>query len=382
MLVIHTIELLRPRLYGPRFRDGSVALDVLPDLHALGKLIKEVAKWYYMQDHPARKRLPSRFFEDVVLKLSDIADGSAIPVIQLTTTEDNLLPGLPGRHDELFESSVQCVIRTIASDQVPLDLPKERTVPTHLLDFFNVIGRNLHADEYMELQGGGHHPATARLDQESRITLLQRSQVREVTKEIGLRGRVSEVDRDRMSFELHTMQGKIKGPLANHYQDTILEALRQYQEGTHVQVHGVCKFSWQDRVLDFQSIDEIELLDPLDVPTRLEELQDLSEGWHQGQGQILDPKGLEWLSQQFVRYFPPETPLPYTYPTLEGGVRMEWTEGDLNCILEIDLEDHSGSWLWFDSQSEAGDDGGIDMDKEEDWVWLATGLLSKLTTSS
>ena len=115
------------------------------------------------------------------------------------------------------------------------------------------------------------------------------------------------------------------------------------------------------------------MLDPLDVPTRLQALQELSEGWHEGQGQILDPKGLEWLTQQFVRHFPPEAPLPYTYPTLEGGVRMEWTEGDLNCILEVDLEDHSGSWLWFDSQSEAGGEGGIDMDKEKDWKMAGEG---------
>ena len=315
---MHTIELLRPRLYGPRFIDGSVALDVLPDLHALGKLIREVAKWYYMQDHPERQRLPIRFFEDVDLKLAAIDKGSAIPIIQLTTLEDGRLPGLPGQHEELFESSVQCVIRTIASDQVSLDSPKERTVPPHLLDFFNVIGRNLHANEYMELQGV-KHPATARLDQEARISLLQRSQVREFTKETCLQGCVSEVDQDRMSFELHTIQGmKVKGPLANPYQDIILEALQRYHEGISVQVHGVCRFSWQDRLLDFQSIDEVDWLDSLDVPTRLRELQDLSEGWHEGQGQILDPKGLEWLAQQFVRHFPHEAPLPFTFPHPRG----------------------------------------------------------------
>ena len=154
-------------------------MDVLPDLHALSKLIEEVAKWQYKQDHPERQRLPDRFLEDVDLKLAAIHEGSAIPVIRLTTSEDRCLPGVPGRYDELFESSVQCVIRTIASYQISLDPPKERMVPTHLLDYFNTIGRNLHADEYMELQGA-EHTAPARLDEEARMTLFQRSQIREV----------------------------------------------------------------------------------------------------------------------------------------------------------------------------------------------------------
>ena len=57
------------------------------------------------------------------------------------------------------------------------------------------------------------------------------------------------MDRDRMSFELHTIEGiKVKGPLANPYQDTILEALQQYHEGIHVQVHGDCRLNRQGRI--------------------------------------------------------------------------------------------------------------------------------------
>ena len=60
---------------------------------------------------------------------------------------------------------------------------------------------------------------------------------------------------------------------------------------------------------------------------------------------------------------------------------MEWAEGDLNCILEVDLVDHSGTWLWFNSQSDAGSEADINLDKEKDWTWLARELLSNLGTS-
>ena len=373
------IELLRPRLHGPRFEDGAVALDFLQDLHALGQLIKEVVKWCYMQDHPQRQRLPRHFIEDVDLKIADIIKGSATPVIRLTTFGP-LLSNFPVQHEERFDEAVQCIIRTIDTWQDPPDPLAERLVPPALLTRFKDIGRNLHADEYMELQGV-RHPLKAQLDQEARQTLLERSQEDGFIKGLSIRGNISAVDRSRGSFELHTLHGKkVKGPLTGSYQDIILEALRQYNEGAPVQIQGPCRFDRQNRNVGFQSIGKVAWLDPLDVPARLHEFQTLSDGWYEGHGLAPKQKGLDWLSRQFDQYFSPQAPLPYTYPTPEGGVRLEWTLGDANCVLEVDLEDHSGSWLWFDLQSDAEDEASINMEEEEAWTWLATELQSKLVT--
>ena len=79
------VEFLRPRLCGKRFEGGGIPLEVLKDLSVLEDMLKDVAKWRFLQDHPERKRIPKGFAVDVELKLSDVAVGSTVPVITFKT---------------------------------------------------------------------------------------------------------------------------------------------------------------------------------------------------------------------------------------------------------------------------------------------------------
>ena len=94
------------------------------------------------------------------------------------------------------------------------------------------------------------------------------------------------------------------------------------------------------------------LLDPLDVPPRLDEFRNMSDGWLEGDGQAPEHTGLDWLSASFERHYPKDIPLPHTYPTPGGGVEMEWSFGPQSVILEIDLEEQLGDWLRFDKESD------------------------------
>ena len=88
------------------------------------------------------------------------------------------------------------------------------------------------------------------------------------------------------------------------------------------------------------------------IATRLDEFRDMRNGWMEGEGSAPSHAGLDRLADSFTRHFPNEAPLPYAYPTEDGGIRMEWPQDDNALILEVDIEAHKGEWLRFSRSSE------------------------------
>jgi hypothetical protein len=75
----------------------------------------------------------------------------------------------------------------------------------------------------------------------------------------------------------------------------------------------------------------------MDIDPRLEELAHLSDGWLNGEGRAPERAALLRLAQTFDEHYAPNLPLPYLYPTAEGGVQAEWTMGAWDVSLEITL---------------------------------------------
>ena len=120
---------------------------------------------------------------------------------------------------------------------------------------------------------------------------------------------------------------------------------------------------------------------PLDVPARLAEFRELENGWADGMqiagdqgsnyGKAPAPDGLHWLSGAFERHYPDDIPLPYAYPTPEGGVQLEWSLGTIEIDLEIDLQEHKAEWHCLDFGANVSDLRNLDLDNPKDWSWLA-----------
>ena len=124
-----------------------------------------------------------------------------------------------------------------------------------------------------------------------------------------------------------------------------------------------------------QSAGRSHLLDPLDVPSRLDEFREMSDGWLEGDGRAPDHAGLDWLSASFERHYPKDIPLPHSYPTPEGGVEMEWSFGSQSVILEIDLEKRLGDWLRFDKESDEEDNYTLALsDNGSGWERIAAEI--------
>ena len=67
------------------------------------------------------------------------------------------------------------------------------------------------------------------------------------------------------------------------------------------------------------------------------ELSQLKGGWLNGKGRAIDRNALNALVKAFGKHFDHSLPLPYLYPTAEGGVQAEWTIGDCEISLEFAL---------------------------------------------
>ena len=371
-----SIELLRPELHGSRFKTGSISLEFLSDLSALGQLIKDVAKWHFLEENPDRRRLPRGFNDRADLKLTKIDVGSSIPVIELSTSEHPTHDDSPMYH-KLFEAAVKDIVSTInAAGQNGRASPNGH-IPAHYLAHFNGIGRNLRDDESMDLHIP-HSQISARLDQTKRRELLERSRVRVRTEETTLRGSVPEVDQDRMSFEFQLSDGtKIQAPLPEQHHTAIMDATRQFRTGTRILIRGIGMYDQRNRLMSLQSVNDVNLLDPLDVADRLDDFRALQDGWLEEGASAPNHDGLDWLATVFDRYFPPVGIPPHTFPTYDGGIRMEWSHENHRFILEIDLETRSGEWLWFDRTSDQEHEEQLNLDQRTSWEWVASEIVHK-----
>ena len=72
-----------------------------------------------------------------------------------------------------------------------------------------------------------------------------------------------------------------------------------------------------------ETAEHVNIRDPLDISARLDDLRLMKNGWLEGNGLAPPHEGLDWLSRAFDDHYPKNLPLPYLYPTEEGGVQAD-----------------------------------------------------------
>ena len=204
-----------------------------------------------------------------------------------------------------------------------------------------------------------------------------------MAKKIAIRGQVTELDQDRMTFKLQPIHGhkKVSGPIPEQHCDTFLKAFNGAKDATRVLIEGVPEdvgaHTPQDGLLALKSVERVALLHPLDFHASLDEFRNLQDGWHEGDGKAPPHSGLDWLSDAFRRGYPADIPLPYTSPTFEGGVLCEWAIGQFRFEIEIDLDSRKAEWLWYDKKTnifEDYEDKILNLDDPGAWVWMANRI--------
>lgn len=360
-------EFLRPRLVGERFENHSIPLEILKDLAVLEELIVEVAKWHYLEEHSGRQRVPRGFTDGVSLRLTSVDEGSAIPIIALclATVSPQLFPP-PSQ--PFFEMARNSVVEAIAAagERTPVAV----RFPEGALSYFDRIGRNLRKGESLEfaLPGG----RVASLNQATRRALVLSSpQVQYVTEAVTLRGFVPEASQDKQTFTLVLADGnRVPAPLLPEHWESVRKAFNDYRLGVKVQLQGIGRFSRSNRLQAIEIVEHVGVLDANDVPARLDDFRLLKDGWLEGQGIAPRASGLDWLTTAFEHYYPDYLPLPYLYPTPEGGVQAEWPLNGNEASLEIDLEQQLGDWHNLNTDSQEVTEFSLNLGTEEGWTAL------------
>ena len=184
-----------------------------------------------------------------------------------------------------------------------------------------------------------------------------------------------------MKFRLEPIHGaRVHCTFLEQHRDTVIEALASYRSNEEhgrirVRVQGTGIYDRQNGLQRVESIRSVELLDPLDVHARLDEFRNLRDGWLEDGGVAPDHAGLDWLSDAFERYYRDDLQLPRTYPTADGGVSLEWSSGDQEIDIEVDLEGHLGEWCVFNKGTEHIDEEKrLELDKPGGWKWAGERL--------
>jgi hypothetical protein len=358
---------LQPRLVGRRFEGRAIPLEVLKDLAVFEEMLFEVAKWKFFQANRDRKRSPRGFSDGVELKLTALEDGSAKPLIGLFIATTSLFPPEQQTYFEQARDAVIASIKTAEQGGNPTT-----SLPPQALTYFDRIGRSLRDDEAMEFTSYSDG-SLARLTKESRRRLLAAAAVTELTEDVTVRGSIPEADQDKMTFQVQLFDGRkvMDIPLAPPHLPTVLEAFAGYKSGTRVLVEGVGRFDRQQRLIGFEQVQHASILEPLDIRARLEEIQNLKDGWLEGGGTRASSTEVAWFADAFEQRYPGDLPLPYLYPTEEGGLQAEWRVADVDASLEIGLTDHQAIWHSLDLKSGIESTRSLNLDRNDDWRWLA-----------
>ena len=372
---IHITEIYAPKYEGERFKEHRFPLDLIEDLFVLKEMTIEMAKQLYLEKNSDRQRIPKNFTHDVSFELEGISPGSVIPKIILVSGLSGMFPKA---NHTYFVEAPQRIIKAIEVAHSGGANVIDYAGP-EVLKYFDQFGRKLRNGESISFsKEGAERPAV--LNKESRKRLiLASSRSNEYTASLSVRGLVTALDKVRRSFDVLLPNGvKVKGTYNKEHMQKLEEALIGLEGGQKVLIKATGTFNASDKLKSIHDVEEMTLLDEFDVPTRLEELALLRQGWLDGdQGEPLSEEGLVWLAECFESYFnSEEVPLPAAFPTPEGNVQLEWTFERREVSLEVNLTSKGANYFELDITTNTTKCEELNLAIEADWRALMMMLVN------
>lgn len=369
-------EFLMLHLSGDRFAEGAIPCSLLQELLDIEGIILSTAKDSFLAEHPDRKNLPRKFLADLELNLTGVERGSIKLGFDFRMKEDQqALSGVEKPIPVWLEKAKNIICNAVDASS---DDSNRIAASNDVLNYLGKIADYLTEDECIFFDTSSRS-VPAKLTNKSKERLIQAiSQGRTVRDEINLRGAIYEVNQEKMTFELRSLkQQRITGSFAERNLQDVIRAFNKYKDGGKVLIHGSGEHKPEQQIVTLDAIHSIAELNPLDVPFQLNNLRDMQDGWLDGDGLAPSKEGINWLADQFDENFPSNILLPHVFPTLEGGVEMEWSHGRNAIFLEIDLLSHKGDWLWFDRDSDESYEKELDLNDFDSWEWLVDEIRNK-----
>jgi hypothetical protein len=323
---------LSPRLTGKRFDDHTIPLELFEDFSVFEELLIELAKHIYFEENIERHRVPNGFYDEVSLKLARISEGSAIPALMLAAAT---IAGQPNPNLPYYEKAKERIIKAVDAAETNSNITSH--IPGHLLTYFNRIGKGLREDEVIDLSPDTSYKALLNKSTRKKLVLAS-SLINEILYEMVIIASVFEVDKQRETFTVVFGGGqKVVSRIPKEHKKAILKAFDNYENKTKIKINGIGKFNKQDRLINIDAIKHISILDPLDINARIDELSYLKDGWYNGEGVAPHRSLLKVFNEYFEAFYDATLPLPYLYPTIDGGLQAEWVNENFDVSLEVEV---------------------------------------------
>jgi hypothetical protein len=322
---------IQPRFVGARFEGRKFPISAAKDLAAYERLLVGLAKHLVKRKH-GKSRVPKGFFDGFELNLSHVDQGSACPAL-VVVISGTLLTAIP---PEVTEAKIliNSVIESGARGEFPAEFPKE------FYTYFNRIGCSLREDEHIEWTPKDANKTLLNQTIRKRLVLAYKETYED---KVDVVGRVEELDSKAKTGALRAEgNAKIMFAFSDPFFNELKEALRSPSQ--FVRMKGIGVFNVNKNLETINVIEETDTITHYPLVKRVEKLEKLQRGWHEGRGEALNKKRLDWLLGKVVLFYPEGLPYPSVVPTEEGNVIFEWMQPDSTVELEFNF---SASQLEF-----------------------------------
>lgn len=355
---------LSPKLIGKRFEQHGLPLDVLRDFSVLDEMVKSVAKSLYKKDHTDRQRVPKNFFDDISLQIVGLEEGSTIVNIALVSFTACELWATPAQ--EYAGKARDCIVRTIyAAERGTLNCDSPEYMTREQMTMFERLGCGIQEGEAIEFPITG---TNAKLNREVRRKLASYTIRSEYQESISVYGAISELDQDKKTFTLNTVDGQripVRSYNESHVAD-IMQAMNLYLSGQKVLLNAIGIFTSSGRLESLASIEDITLLEQNDFGYRLAEIAALRDGWMDGCGRAFDKSRLNCLNKLFQTNYTIDND-PYVFPIEDDLLQTEWPSGDWRMSMEINLSTLVGDFYALNLKTDAEFSRKFQLNLPEHW---------------
>jgi hypothetical protein len=318
---------------GGRYEQHGLPVSSMPELERYERIIVEVAKELWRTSHSDRQRLPTRFGDQLALRLRAVRDGSVVPVLQRARGGFDL--------DDVFDQ---------ARDRVDAEFAKIVTgawddvdLPPRAMQALKRFGATLQDGEAFVFRASD--PSPIRYDQSTRRRYLSRESGATVEQVGDLFGVVRALDAEDQTFRF-TLPGRSAGIPGSFASREIFDDLHRAlgnRETAYYRLACTYRVTAEADVVEISDVSEVEVfLSSEDQGgSRLLVLAQMPAGWNGANAPVIDLATLEVARDLIAGISDRGLTAPQVYPTESGGVQLEWHSPDQHTEVEIFAENLS-----------------------------------------
>jgi hypothetical protein len=304
----------------------------------------------------------------MILELTFLISASAIPklVLAFAVSAYPILGNVHPRSTPYIEKAKNKIIDAIGN----ANHNKSINLDQKYLNYFNRIGKGLLEDESIDFSPESDKGAILNKNVRKKI-LLSRNEKYEYSDSITFNASIPSVDKKEGKFKLDIDGNSIECnfDVAGDFYKTILAAFNEYENNTLVSIKATGIYNEQDKLIRIEGMEAMDVLDPYDVNVRLSQLSKLADNWYDGTGKAPNSDLLKQFGEYFGLYYNQELPLPSIFPTIEGGIQLEWSFHSSGVILEVNDNFMSNFLISYDDNDSIVDNQ-LNLTKQEDWAEL------------